>query len=99
MASPDAFPTIPSEEFPQRWSRVQALMTEHGLDVLLAYGDDRVVAGPAHVRWLANVPVHIEPMCIRLLPTPGGGLRMEDGFRITAAGAERVNRTPWLIQK
>lgn len=64
MVSPDAFPTIPPEEFPQRRSRVQALMKEHGLDVLLAYGDDRAVAGPAHVRWLANVPVHFEPMCI-----------------------------------
>ncbi len=36
---------------------------------------------------------------IPLFNTPWGGLRMEDGFLITAGGAERLNRTPWLIEK
>lgn len=63
-------PVIPPQEFRSRWARTQALMHERGLDLLLAYGDDRAVAGPAHVRWLANVPVHFEPMCI-LMPAEG----------------------------
>jgi hypothetical protein len=34
------------------------MMDANELDFLLAYSDDRAVAGPAHVRWLAGLPVH-----------------------------------------
>jgi len=61
-------PVIPAEEFPARWQRVQDLMRAERLDLLFAYGDDRAVFGPAHVRWLADVPVHFEPLCVMLLP-------------------------------
>lgn len=61
-------PHIPDEEFIERWRRVQALMTEKAIDILFAYGDDRAVFGPAHVRWLADIPVHFEPLCVMLLP-------------------------------
>src|SRR5512136_1209113 len=72
MAADDAKPkpTIPAAEYPRRWRRVQALMAEHGLDLLVAYADDRAVFGPAHARWLANFPVHFEPACI-LMPRQG----------------------------
>jgi Xaa-Pro aminopeptidase len=70
MTNTGAGPTIPAEEYLQRWRQVQALMNEHQLDLLLAYGDDRAVFGPAHVRWLANVPAHFEPMCV-LVPSAG----------------------------
>jgi Xaa-Pro aminopeptidase len=59
-------PAIPSEEFPRRWTAVQAMMHREKLDLLVAYADDRAVAGPAHARWLANFPVHFEPVCILL---------------------------------
>ena len=59
-------PTIPQVEFPQRWEAVRRLMQEKQLDLLLAYGDDRAVFGPAHIRWLADVPVHFEPFCALL---------------------------------
>lgn len=68
MSLPDSNPRIPREEYPQRWQRVQALMAGHGLDIVLAYGDDRATFGPAHVRWLADVPVHFEPMLVMLRP-------------------------------
>lgn len=61
-------PTIPADEYPRRWARVQALMAERGLDLLVAYADDRAVFGPAHARWLANFPVHFEPVCVLLRP-------------------------------
>ncbi|HEX9616680.1 MAG TPA: Xaa-Pro peptidase family protein, partial [Anaerolineales bacterium] len=64
MAAPDARPTIPAQEYPQRWDKVQKLMDQRGLDFLIAYADDRAVFGPAHARWLANFPVHFEPVCI-----------------------------------
>ena len=61
-------PRIPPSEYPQRWHAVQALMARERLDLLIAYADDRAVFGPAHARWLANFPVHFEPVCIVLAP-------------------------------
>jgi Xaa-Pro aminopeptidase len=63
-------PTIPAGEYRQRWDRVQAMMARQELDLLVAYADDRAVFGPAHARWLANFPVHFEPVCI-LMPQEG----------------------------
>lgn len=60
----DAVPAIRPAEYRQRWRRVHDLMGEHRLDLLVAYADDRAVFGPAHARWLADVPVHFEPVCI-----------------------------------
>ena len=45
-------------------------MDEQDLDFLVAYADDRATFGPAHARWLANFPVHFEPVCI-LMPSQG----------------------------
>ena len=45
-------------------------MAAERLDLLVAYGNDRAVSGPAHVRWLADVPVHFEPMAV-LMPATG----------------------------
>ena len=45
-------------------------MEAQGLDLLLAYADDRATFGAAHARWLANFPVHFEPVII-LMPREG----------------------------
>jgi len=66
----DALPVISDAEFRERWGRVQALMAAMGLDILLAYADDRATFGAAHARWLADFPVHFEPVCI-LMPAQG----------------------------
>jgi len=63
-----SLPRIPATEYPQRWRKVQSLMSQHQVDALVAYADDRATYGAAHVRWLADVPVHFEPMCVLLLP-------------------------------
>ncbi len=63
-------PIIPAEEYPLRWKQVQKLMTELKLDIILTYSDDRATFGPAHARWLADIPVHFEPVCI-LISTVG----------------------------
>ena len=70
MHMSDSKPTIPFAEYPARWRQVQAMLVAHDLDLLVAYADDRAVFGPAHARWLANFPVHFEPVCI-LLPRQG----------------------------
>jgi Xaa-Pro aminopeptidase len=63
-------PTIPATGYRERWQKVQAMMAAQDLDFLVAYADDRAVFGPAHARWLANFPVHFEPVCI-LMPPQG----------------------------
>lgn len=63
-------PIIPPEEYPLRWEKVQRMMREHELDLVVAYADDRATAGPAHARWLANFPVHFEPALV-LIPRQG----------------------------
>ncbi len=63
-------PTIPAEEYADRWRRVQAMLAEQEIDLLVAYSDDRATFGPAHARWLADFPVHFEPACI-LVPREG----------------------------
>lgn len=66
----DTMPTIPASEFPARWRSVQKMMAARGLDVLLAYSDDRATFGAAHARWLANYPTHFEPSCV-FIPVEG----------------------------
>jgi Xaa-Pro aminopeptidase len=67
--TPSSNPFIPASEFPQRWQRVQAFMQVSGLDLLLAYADDRQTYGPAHARWLTDFPVMFEPVLVLLRPT------------------------------
>ena len=61
-------PVIPADEFPKRWKMVQQMMADQKLDILVAYADDRAVFGPAHARWMADFPVHFEPVCILFAP-------------------------------
>lgn len=70
MKNTNTKPAIPLLEYPIRWQKVQAMMEVQNLDVLVAYADDRAVFGPAHARWMANFPVHFEPVCI-LMPRSG----------------------------
>lgn len=68
-------PIIPVSEYPERWKKVQAMMAQQRLDFLVAYADDRATFGPAHARWLANFPVHFEPICI-LIPQRGAPIML-----------------------
>jgi Xaa-Pro aminopeptidase len=70
MTVQNSQPTIPPAEYRDRWRKVQEMMAQQQLDFLVAYADDRAVFGPAHARWLANFPVHFEPVCI-LMPRQG----------------------------
>jgi Xaa-Pro aminopeptidase len=36
---------------------------------------------------------------IPMFNAPWGGLRIEDGYRITAEGAEPLHHTPYVLQK
>ena len=66
MIFDESKPRIPRTEYPQRWKSVQSLMAQQGLDLLIAYADDRATYGAAHARWLADFPVHFESVCVLL---------------------------------
>ena len=70
MAETRSGPRIPASEYPERWTKIQEMMADQGLDLLVAYADDRATFGPAHARWLADFPVHFEPACV-LMPRQG----------------------------
>ena len=41
---------IPKEEYQDRWQKVQEMMNENELDVVLTYSDDRATDGNAYAR-------------------------------------------------
>ena len=75
-------PTIKQEEFAARGQRVQKLMEEKGLDLVIAYADDRFVYGQAYARWLLNYQPAFEPAFI-MVPAKGDS--------VVATGAESVD--------
>jgi Xaa-Pro aminopeptidase len=79
MTFDESKPRIPRTEYPQRWRSVQSLMAQQGLDLLIAYADDRATYGAAHARWLADFPVHFESVCV---------LFRQEGLPILLCGPE-----------
>ena len=58
------FPVIPREEYPLRWQKVQKVLEEQQLDLILAYADDRATYGTAYGRYFADMPVHFENVLV-----------------------------------
>lgn len=58
------YPVIPREEYPQRWQKVQKVLEEQKLDMILAYADDRATYGTAYGRYFADMPVHFENVLV-----------------------------------
>jgi Xaa-Pro aminopeptidase len=88
MALQDTLPAIPDREYRKRWHHVQELMKRRQFDLIVAYADDRATFGPAHARWLADFPVHFEPVCI-VMPRRGDPLLLcgpeSDQYALLAA--------------
>lgn len=57
-------PRISREEYPIRWQKVQRILEEENLDLILAYADDRATYGTAYGRYFADLPVHFEDILI-----------------------------------
>ena len=62
------YPTIPREEYPLRWQKVQKILAEKNLDMILAYADDRATYGTAYGRYFADLPVHFENVLVMFVP-------------------------------
>lgn len=62
------YPTIPREEYPLRWQKVQKVLADKNLDMILAYADDRATYGTAFGRYFADLPVHFENVLIMFVP-------------------------------
>lgn len=75
-------PTIQKEEFIARQQKVQNLMSEKDLDLVIAYADDRFVYGQAYARWLLNYQPAFEPAFV-MIPAKGEA--------VIATGAESVD--------
>ena len=58
------YPVIPRSEYPLRWQKVQAVLEQQNLDMILAYADDRATYGTAYGRYFADLPVHFENVLI-----------------------------------
>ena len=84
IADRDLRPVIPTEEFADRLRRVQAEMAAMDIDVLVVYGDDRAVFGPANTRWLVDYAPHFESVClaipVRGLPQAATGAEAESFY-------------------
>lgn len=58
------YPVIPREEYPLRWQKVQQLLKDQNLDMILCYADDRATYGAAYGRYFADLPVHFENVLV-----------------------------------
>ena len=54
-------PTIPRTEFAERRQRLRQRMQEAGVDLFVAYSDDRATFGQQFARYLFDYQPHFEP--------------------------------------
>ena len=57
-------PSIPDDELRARPQALGRVLAEAGFDGWIAFGDDRAVAGPDHIRYLSDLEPHFEPAFI-----------------------------------
>jgi Xaa-Pro aminopeptidase len=57
-------PRIPDVELAARPALLGRALAGAGFDAWLAFGDDRAVAGPDHIRYLADFEPHFEPVLL-----------------------------------
>src|SRR5262245_29362400 len=57
-------PAIPDEELRGRPAALGRMLGEAGFDGWIAFGDDRAVAGPDHIRYLTNLAPHFEAVFV-----------------------------------
>src|SRR5437899_10432654 len=56
--------SIPDSELRSRPEALGSALAKAGFDGWLAFGDDRAVAGPDHIRYLSDLEPHFEPVFI-----------------------------------
>jgi Xaa-Pro aminopeptidase len=66
----EARPTIPVAEFAERRRRLRERMAADGVDLFIAYSDDRAAFGQQHARYLFNYQPHFEP-ALTVVPLEG----------------------------
>ena len=64
VGSQSAHPSIPDDELRGRPAGLGRALGEAGFDGWIAFGDDRAVAGPDHIRYLADLEPHFEAVFI-----------------------------------
>jgi Xaa-Pro aminopeptidase len=74
--------SIPDDELRLRPRALGRALAEAGFDAWIAYGDDRAVAGPDHIRFLVDLAPHFEPVLI--------AARVDEARPVVLTGPETV---------
>jgi len=93
-------PKIDRSEFDERRKKVQTLMKEKDIDLIIAFSDDRFVVGQAHARWLINYQPQFEPAFV-MVPQEGEifvatGTESE-AFVLVSSYCSQVRVTPEFV--
>jgi Xaa-Pro aminopeptidase len=75
-------PSIPDDELRDRPRVLGCALAEAGFDAWIAYGDDRAVAGPDHIRFLVDLAPHFEPVLL--------AARVDEARPVVLTGPETV---------
>jgi Xaa-Pro aminopeptidase len=75
-------PAIPDDELRARPNALGHALANAGFDAWIAYGDDRAVAGPDHIRFLADLAPHFEPVLL--------AARVDEAKPVLLTGPETV---------
>ena len=62
--TPSTRPRIPRGEFGERRTRLRNAMKSEGIDLFIAYADDRATYGQQHARYLFDYQPHFEPALV-----------------------------------
>jgi Xaa-Pro aminopeptidase len=84
-------PSIPDHELAARPAALGDALAEAGFDGWIAFGDDRAVAGPDHVRFLADFEPHFEPVLL--------AARTGDERAVMLTGPESVGYASVLTER
>jgi Xaa-Pro aminopeptidase len=77
-----AHPSIPDDELRRRPAALGEALGEAGFAGWIAFGDDRSVYGPDHVRYLADIEPHFEPVLL--------AARTESSSAVLLTGPETI---------
>lgn len=79
-------PMIQDQEYVLRRERIQRMMCQNQLDLIVTYSNDCFTHGQAHARWICNYIPQFEP-CIIIIPSQG------DMVLVTGAESEEYAMT------
>jgi Xaa-Pro aminopeptidase len=84
-------PSIPDDELRRRPKALGQALAQAGFDGWIAFGDDRAVAGPDHIRYLSDLEPHFEPAFV--------AGRVGDSGAVLLTGPETIGYTAVVTKR